>query len=264
MDAQLQKLKVTDLKEILSKASLPQTGKKDDLIKRIIENNLSAEVQQDELTDPDAIDGTNVPASAPEATTAPAAPKTTLIDPTDTTTIPPPVAPLVPTDAPSADTDPLAAASGASAPEPELTADQKAMKARAERFGVPLQLAKPKPAAAAPAPAAPKEAAPKPAEKQKAGAIDKNPLGYSDEVLARRTAKFGAVEKKTAAPAPAAAAAKPEEKAPEPVDPEAAAKLAAEEEKKRKRLEKFAAPKSAETTEETDGSTEPDAKKVKV
>ncbi|ODN73259.1 hypothetical protein L202_07812 [Cryptococcus amylolentus CBS 6039] len=261
MDVQLQKLKVTDLKEILSKASLPQTGKKDDLIKRIIENNLSAEVQQEELTDPDAIDGTNVPASAPEATTAPAAPNTTLIDPTDTTTIPPPVEPLVPTDAPSADADPLAAASDASAPEPELTADQKAMKARAERFGVPFQLPKPKPAAAAPA--APKEAAPKPAEKQKAGAIDKNPLGYSDEVLARRTAKFGAVEKKTAAPAPAAAA-KPEEKAPEPVDPEAAARLAAEEEKKRKRLEKFAAPKSAETAEETDGSTEPDAKKVKV
>ncbi|ODN94734.1 hypothetical protein L198_04878 [Cryptococcus wingfieldii CBS 7118] len=262
MDVQLQKLKVTDLKEILSKASLPQTGKKDDLIKRIIENNLSAEVQQDELTDPDAIDGTNVPASAPEATTAPGAPNTTLVDPTDTTTIPPPVEPLVPTDAPSADSNPLGAASDASAPEPELTADQKAMKARAERFGVPLQLPKPKPAAAAPA--APKEAAPKPAEKQKAGAIDKNPLGYSDEVLARRTAKFGAVEKKTAAPAPAAAAAKPEEKAPEPVDPEAAAKLAAEEEKKRKRLEKFAAPKSAETTEEADGSTEPDAKKVKV
>ncbi|WVQ74245.1 hypothetical protein IAR50_003842 [Cryptococcus sp. DSM 104548] len=262
MEAQLQKLKVTDLKEILSKASLPQTGKKDDLIKRIIENNLSAEAPQDELTDPDATDGTNVPASAPEATAAPAAPNTSLIDPTDATPIPPTSEPLIPssTEAPPADADPLAAAPG-----PELTADQKALKARAERFGLPFQLPTATKPATAPA-TAPKEAAAKPTEKQKAGAIDKNPLGYSDEVLAKRTAKFGAVEKKSAAPAPAAAPAaeKPKEKTPEPVDPDIAAKIAAEEEKKRKRAEKFGPPKTAETTEETNGSAEPDAKKVKV
>ena len=38
-----QKLKVTELKELLSKHSLPQTGKKDELIKRLIENNVGVD-----------------------------------------------------------------------------------------------------------------------------------------------------------------------------------------------------------------------------
>ena len=38
-----QKLKVTELKELLSKHHLVQTGKKDDLIKRLIDNDVSVE-----------------------------------------------------------------------------------------------------------------------------------------------------------------------------------------------------------------------------
>lgn len=37
-----QKLKVTELKELLSKHDLPQTGKKDDLVKRLLEANVAA------------------------------------------------------------------------------------------------------------------------------------------------------------------------------------------------------------------------------
>jgi SAP domain-containing ribonucleoprotein len=38
-----QKLKVTELKELLSKHHLVQSGKKDDLIKRLLDNNVSLE-----------------------------------------------------------------------------------------------------------------------------------------------------------------------------------------------------------------------------
>ena len=94
----------------------------------------------------------------------------------------------------------------AAEPEPALTPDQLAMKARAERFGLQYN---PKPAAAqkprqnAEAPAK-TEAASAPARKEKAGAIDRSAaLGLSDEVLAKRAAKFGLPEKKAAAPAAA-------------------------------------------------------------
>lgn len=43
-----QKLKVTDLKELLHKHNLPQTGKKDDLVKRLLENNIAPEAGDDE------------------------------------------------------------------------------------------------------------------------------------------------------------------------------------------------------------------------
>jgi len=43
------KLKVPELKALLSKHELPQTGKKDDLVKRLVENNISAEGGDDEL-----------------------------------------------------------------------------------------------------------------------------------------------------------------------------------------------------------------------
>lgn len=38
MEAQLQSLKVPELKDLLQKASLPITGNKPDLIKRLLEN----------------------------------------------------------------------------------------------------------------------------------------------------------------------------------------------------------------------------------
>lgn len=90
----------------------------------------------------------------------------------------------------------------------ELTPDQKAMKARAERFGIPFNL--PKPSATKPA-----KAESKPAEtREKAASINKDSLGLSDDILAKRAAKFGLPEKKEAGKP----ASKPEKKA-EEVDP---------------------------------------------
>ena len=40
---------MTELKELLSKHELPQTGKKDDLVKRLLENNIAPEGGDDEL-----------------------------------------------------------------------------------------------------------------------------------------------------------------------------------------------------------------------
>jgi hypothetical protein len=44
-----QKLKVTELKALLHKHDLPQTGKKEDLVQRALENNLSPEEEEEEL-----------------------------------------------------------------------------------------------------------------------------------------------------------------------------------------------------------------------
>lgn len=42
------KLKVTELKDLLAKHSLTQTGKKDDLIKRLLDNNITLEASHEE------------------------------------------------------------------------------------------------------------------------------------------------------------------------------------------------------------------------
>jgi SAP domain-containing ribonucleoprotein len=91
------------------------------------------------------------------------------------------------------------------------------MKSRAERFGIAFN-PNPTPTASKPKPSTPAAASTPaaksvPEKKEKVGAIDKAPLGISEEVLAKRAAKFGLPDKKEekAAPAPAA---KP--KAPEP------------------------------------------------
>lgn len=95
--------------------------------------------------------------------------------------------------------------------EIELTPDQKAMKARAERFGIPFNLPKP----SATKPSKTEKAETKATEtRQKAAPIDKDPLGLSEEILAKRAAKFGLPEKKEAEKP----ASKPEKKA-EEVDP---------------------------------------------
>lgn len=124
---------------------------------------------------------------------------------------------------PLLETDPQAPAADAAAPTTEtteqtLTPEQQAMKARAERFGIAFnpnasQSSRTKPQSASTAPA-PKAAEPTPApKKEKAAAIDKAPLGISEEVLAKRAAKFGLPEKKEEkakeSPAAPAAAAKP-------------------------------------------------------
>lgn len=252
MEARLQKLKVTDLKELLAKHHLPQTGKKDDLVKRLIENNICDEGPQEELTDPDApLSGTNVPKTIPQVTAAPAAPNTSLIDPSHTSA-------ASASELPAVETNNIPASAPSAESEIELTPDQKAMKARAERFGIPFNLPKP----SATKPSKTEKAETKATEtRQKAVPIDKDPLGLSEEILAKRAAKFGLPEKKEAEKP----ASKPEKKA-EEVDPELAAKLAAEEEKKRKRAEKFGLnkPPSVKETEGQNAAAEPDAKKVKV
>jgi len=44
-----QKLKVTELKELLSKHDLPQTGKKDDLVKRLLDAGIAPQGEEEEL-----------------------------------------------------------------------------------------------------------------------------------------------------------------------------------------------------------------------
>ncbi|EAL19294.1 hypothetical protein CNBH3930 [Cryptococcus deneoformans B-3501A] len=205
-----------------------------------------------EQIDPDApISGTNVPKTIPQVTTAPAAPDTSLIDPPRTSD-------ASASELPAAETNDILAPAPSTEPEVELTPDQKAMKARAERFGIPFNLPKP----SATKPAKTEKAESKPAEtREKAASINKDSLGLSDDILAKRAAKFGLPEKKEAGKP----ASKPEKKA-EEVDPELAAKLAAEEEKKRKRAEKFGSnkPPVVEETEGQNAASEPDTKKVKV
>jgi SAP domain-containing ribonucleoprotein len=93
------------------------------------------------------------------------------------------------------------------------------MKSRAERFGIAFNpnptptASKPK-SKPTPAPAA--ASTPAVEKKEKVGAIDKAPLGISEEVLAKRAAKFGLPDKKEEKAPVAAAAAAAKAKAPEP------------------------------------------------
>jgi hypothetical protein len=100
------------------------------------------------------------------------------------------------------------------------------MKARAERFGVPFN-PNPTPRNAPVSNAAASSSKPAPAEDAvpatdstapaaKKAKIDSTPLGISEEVLAKRAAKFGLPEKKVEASTAAAPAAVPTEK----VEPE--------------------------------------------
>ncbi|KAK4685704.1 SAP domain-containing ribonucleoprotein, partial [Tremellales sp. Uapishka_1] len=70
MEAQLQKLKVTELKELLAKHSLVQTGKKEDLVKRLLDNNVS-------IGDGAAAEEKNVDATPVESETTATAPAET-------------------------------------------------------------------------------------------------------------------------------------------------------------------------------------------
>jgi SAP domain-containing ribonucleoprotein len=93
------------------------------------------------------------------------------------------------------------------------------MKSRAERFGIAFNpnptptASKPK-AKPTPAPAA--ASTPAVEKKEKVGAIDKAPLGISEEVLAKRAAKFGLPDKKEEKAPVAAPAAAAKAKASEP------------------------------------------------
>ncbi|WVR00257.1 hypothetical protein IAU59_007400 [Kwoniella sp. CBS 9459] len=307
ISANRHKLKVTELKELLAKHHLVQTGKKDDLIKRLLDNNVTLEeghegADDEELVDVDA--DTNDALTEP--TSAPAVPQAS-----QTVAVPAVPAPSEQTPSTTATngngvhtattvttTNEEGTNAGAAQEPQELTEEQKAMKARAERFGIPFnpnptpktkQNSKAKNAAttADATPAATTSAAGTAAasqqqdkkEKVGAGAIDANPLGLSQEVLDKRAAKFGLPEKKVEAPAPSAkptttavSTVKPvskaaETKKKEEISPELAEKIAIEEEKKRKRAEKFGTavkPASSTAPSTANGSSEPDAKKVKV
>ncbi|WVW86133.1 hypothetical protein I302_108174 [Kwoniella bestiolae CBS 10118] len=241
MEAKLQKLKVTELKELLAKHHLVQTGKKDDLVKRLLDNNVGLDDEPaEELVDPDVT--APVPSVAQQSSAAP------------TTEVPP--------------SNEVATEPNSNETPKELTPEQKALKARAERFGLPFN---PNPTPKTKPPTTKngtKEPAPTPAasapaqKKDKADAIDTTSLGISEDVLAKRAAKFGLPEKKEVTPATVAAPAsgKPVEKVEskkEEISPEMAEKIAIEEEKKRKRAEKFGLNKPA-------NGSEPDTKKVKV
>ena len=95
-----------------------------------------------------------------------------------------------------------------------LTPEQQAMKARAERFGIPFNpsptpRAKPTPSPAATAAATASSSAPTaastPKEKEKAGPISGSAasLGISEDVLAKRAAKFGIDKDRAKVSAPA-------------------------------------------------------------
>nr|XP_019010300.1 uncharacterized protein I206_04768 [Kwoniella pini CBS 10737]OCF49081.1 hypothetical protein I206_04768 [Kwoniella pini CBS 10737] len=211
MEAKLQKLKVTELKELLAKHHLVQTGKKDDLVKRLLDNNVTVDDEPaEELVDPDATTST----VASELTSAPIAQQT------------------------EASSSKSPAQAEPSTTTEELTPEQKAMKARAERFGIPFnpnpppKTNKPKSTLAtngkaAAAPSSTKTEAP--AKKEKAGAIDSTNLGISQDILDKRAAKFGIPEKKEQASAPSpvpapvstasAKATKPESKKKEEISP---------------------------------------------
>jgi SAP domain-containing ribonucleoprotein len=100
------------------------------------------------------------------------------------------------------------------------------MKSRAERFGIAFN-PNPTPTASKPKPpttTTPAAAAAPVEKKEKVGAIDKAPLGISEEVLAKRAAKFGLPDKKeekSTIPAPAtkAKAAEPEKPKAEEMTP---------------------------------------------
>ncbi|WWC91670.1 uncharacterized protein L201_006616 [Kwoniella dendrophila CBS 6074] len=265
MEAKLQKLKVTELKELLAKHHLVQTGKKDDLIKRLLDNNVGLDDEPaEELVDPDVT--APVP-SVPQTSSTPAVSATAPATTTETS-------------APAPNTTENAPAE-TSVKADELTPEQKAMKARAERFGVPFNpnpTPKTKPNSTTkngskeqssvkpPNTTTPSSTNGGTQKKEKAGSIDTASLGISQEVLDKRAAKFGLPEKKesNSAPAPtskatsaAPASKKVENKKQEEITPEMAEKIAIEEEKKRKRAEKFGITKPA-------NGTEPDTKKVKV
>ncbi|EIW72225.1 hypothetical protein TREMEDRAFT_58386 [Tremella mesenterica DSM 1558] len=228
MEAKLQKLKVAELKELLAKHHLVQTGKKDDLVKRLLDNGINVDDDGTEITSEDP---------APD-TTSTAAP-TDLGLPTS--------APV--TDSTSALTQPPADAT-------DLTPEQIQMKARAERFGIsfnPNPTSTPRPSKTEKSITTSTTSNAPAATKEKTIKIDATPksLGISEEVLAKRAAKFGTAKK-------------PEEPSKQEktveISPELAEKLRIEEEKKRKRAEKFG---TAQNTTSSNGANQPDPKKVK-
>ncbi|CAD6589444.1 MAG: hypothetical protein TREMPRED_005367 [Tremellales sp. Tagirdzhanova-0007] len=216
MEAKLHKLKVTELKELLATHHLVQTGKKDDLVKRLLENKIDiGDDHEDE--DPELED-----VADPQKTEAVETPSSRI---------------------------PVAIPSASGVNSSPLTPEQQALKARAERFGLPFDPnSTSKRTASTPTKATPTPSTPN--------------TGVSDDVLAKRAAKFGLPEKKDTVPKEGSTltAGSASGKKAEEIDPKMAQQLAIEEEKKRKRAAKFGTGAAATKGAATDS----DAKKVKV
>mmetsp|Transcript_19575 Transcript_19575/g.50562 ORF Transcript_19575/g.50562 Transcript_19575/m.50562 type:complete len:252 (+) Transcript_19575:47-802(+) len=148
--AELNKLKVADLKELLKARDLPMTGKKDELVQRLLEAEggvaappqpaepaASAAKPAEEAPPPQP----SVPAPEPVAE-APAKPAT---DPTPAAPAQKPVAAPKTSQATAAAAE--AGPAGAGAPASQELTEEERRKQRAARFGVPLVQHAPKGAA---------------------------------------------------------------------------------------------------------------------
>jgi SAP domain-containing ribonucleoprotein len=122
------KLKVTELKELLSSRSLPVSGKKEDLIARLIEHDKSSNDLTDLLPPEEDYDW-DTPAkthSAPQKTAPQPSAKPT------------PVAPAAAPPVPAPKITPEATTATVTATEDALAIELAKRKRRAERFGIPL------------------------------------------------------------------------------------------------------------------------------
>ncbi|EIN11360.1 hypothetical protein PUNSTDRAFT_141749 [Punctularia strigosozonata HHB-11173 SS5] len=195
MEAKLQKLKVVDLKDILSKANAPAKGaKKADLVAAILNNPSAVDVYN-------SIHGEKPPSGTPTATTdeiiEPEQIEEELPAPSSNTVSHPP--PSTSNPAPPASTAPASAATSAvvEAPAPVATdtapVDEEAEKRRkrAARFGIPM--VEPK----APPPAKTGNKRPGPGERKAStkGVPTQAAVGEDPEKLAARAARFGIPDK---------------------------------------------------------------------
>ncbi|WFD39419.1 uncharacterized protein MJAP1_002396 [Malassezia japonica] len=142
MEAQLQSLKVPELKDLLQKASLPITGNKPDLIKRLLENPAATASLGGESTDAPSTESEAAPAAAPVAPAAEAAAPAAAPAAAAPAAADAPKADA-PADAPADETADAPAAEPAQPSQEERTqahlAELEKRKARALRFGQPTE-----------------------------------------------------------------------------------------------------------------------------
>ncbi|KAG8997220.1 hypothetical protein FRB90_012561 [Tulasnella sp. 427] len=215
----LNKLKIADLKPILAKVGLPVSGKKNELVDRILASKEAlAAAGLSEDAAPAAGDDMN--ADLPDLPPSEEADAPSIVPTAASATVPPAVEP------PATATTTTASATTTEAPKLDDEAERR--RKRAERFGIPLVEEK---KAQAPAKSTPKATASK-AGGAKAAPTNANPAATEDpEKMRKRAERFGVP---LAAPGASNGRAKnTKEAAPAaPVDP-------AEDERKRKRAERF-------------------------
>ncbi|KAI5476029.1 hypothetical protein MNV49_000501 [Pseudohyphozyma bogoriensis] len=221
-ESSLKTLTVPKLKELLTELQLAVTGKKDELIARILESQSSA-AEPAPVTAADPVANVEpVPAVADPA--APAAATTT--------------------PAPAPEAAPAASA------KPELSAEEKQKRVddeeekrrkRAEKFGIPFV---PKGGVAEETEEEKKKR--ERAEKYGTGAKAEDKTAASNKSIDKLDQPLSERKQKQPKPAPSAptsaTAPKPAAATPKSVDPELQKKIAEEEEKKRKRAERFGEP----------------------